>query len=220
MPQQWGLEAVKQEYAACKNTLPDPVRLRIHRSFSWLQQAVNSSDDDVKFMCLWVAFNAAYAKDLQSRLPSADKVGFREFLQKVCRHQHQDLHHLVWDTYSQGIRNLLNNQYVFQPFWDFHNGLVSESAWQEEFETAKKKSLRALKDNDTSTVLMVAFERIYTLRNQIFHGGATCGSQVNRMQLKCATGILMDTIPLFLHTMLTHPNEAVWGKPYYPVVID
>lgn len=214
------LEQVQTLYQSCHQDLPDPVRLRIHRSFSWLEQAQASSDDDMQFMCLWVAFNAAYARDLQHYDRGAESVVFRDFLQKICRFQPEALQHLIWDIYPNGIRQLLDNQFAFQPFWDFHNGLKTEAAWQNEFQYAKRKSLNAWKNKDTDVVLMVVFERIYTLRNQIFHGGATCGSSVNRQQLKSALGILTDTIPVFLHVMLMHPNEAVWGKPYYPLVKD
>ena len=41
-----------------------PFTLRMHRSLSWLKRAeAAGSDDDVAFMCLWIAFNAAYAQD-------------------------------------------------------------------------------------------------------------------------------------------------------------
>ena len=33
----------------------------------------------------------------------------------------QLLYELVWDKFSGAIRLLIGNQYVFQPFWDFHN---------------------------------------------------------------------------------------------------
>ena len=39
-----------------------PFTLRMHRALSWLQRAeAAGEDDDVAFVCLWIAFNAAYA---------------------------------------------------------------------------------------------------------------------------------------------------------------
>ena len=61
------------------------------------------------------------------------------------------------------------------------------------------------------------FDRLYTLRNQIIHGGATYSSQANRSQLKDACRILTSLLPLILHIMQQHPDYA-WGKPYYPFV--
>ena len=212
------LNMVEEQYHQVKTALSEPVRLRLHRSLSWLKQAEHSDDLDMKFMCLWVAFNAAYAIDAQNHLPAADKIGFRDFLQRICSVNNQHIYQLVWQTYSASIRTLLDSKYVFQPFWNHHNGLLSEEAWQEQFAAARRKSHKALQEQDTSSVLLVVFERLYTLRNQIFHGGATHASKVNRAQLKDANRILTDMLPLFLQVMLSKPNEGLWGKPYYPVV--
>ncbi|AUZ05815.1 MULTISPECIES: HEPN domain-containing protein [Vitreoscilla] len=209
---------VENVYAECKMDLSEPVRLRIHRSLSWLRQAERSEDLDVRFMCLWVAFNAAYAHDAQNTLPSADKIGFRDFLLKICSVNNDDIYHLVWQTYSSSIRNLLDSKYVFQPFWNHHNGIISDAVWQDAFSKARRRSHDALRDKDTSTILFVVFERLYTLRNQVFHGGSTHLSGVNRAQLKDAVRILSDMLPLFLQIMMSHPKEALWGNPYYPKV--
>ena len=218
MSEEHAVGDIENVYADCKDGLPDSVRLRAYRSLSWFKQAQQTEDLDLKFMCLWVAFNAAYAHDSQMALPSADKVGFRAFLQKICSINNDDIYHLVWQTYSASIRTLLDSKYVFQPFWNYHNGLVSEQAWEASFAQARRKSHEALKHKDTSTVLMVVFERLYTLRNQVFHGGSTHLSKVNRSQLKDGVRILNDMVPLFLFIMMKHPREAVWGRPYYPVV--
>lgn len=38
--------------------------LRVHRSLSWLQRAEQADDPDGRFVFLWIAFNAAYATDI------------------------------------------------------------------------------------------------------------------------------------------------------------
>lgn len=212
------IASVNEVYQNMHETLPDAVRLRVHRSLSWLKQAQLCQEDDLKFMCLWVAFNAAYAKDVKSETATADRSMFQEFLSLICSVDNEEIYRLVWKTYPQSIRILLDSKYVFQPFWKFHNGLKSEAAWKEEFEDAKKKSNRALENQDTSTVLLVVFERLYTLRNQIFHGGATFTSKVNRSQVKDAIRILSDLLPVFLLIMMSKPKEGLWGQPYYPLV--
>ena len=115
MSQTWNLQQVQQHYQQCKEQLPDPVRLRIHRSFSWLKQAAVNSSEDLQFMCLWVAFNAAYAKDLQNHDKPSESEEFRHFLQQICKADNQDIYQLIWQTYSASIRTLLDSQYVFQP---------------------------------------------------------------------------------------------------------
>ena len=65
--------------------------LRMNRSLSWLQRAQTAGDaggdDDVAFICLWIAFNAAYAQDTAGRMDSSasERQSFRDFVGQVCR---------------------------------------------------------------------------------------------------------------------------------------
>ncbi|WP_211251085.1 hypothetical protein [Stenoxybacter acetivorans] len=102
---------------------------------------------------------------------------------------------------------LLNNYYVFQPFWAFHNGQISETAWQEAFNLAKRKAHHALVAKDTDTILTVVFDRLYTLRNQIIHGGSTHNSSANRQQLKDGCAFLSQCVYLIIAAMLKHPQS-------------
>jgi len=76
---------------------------------------------------------------------------------------------------------------------------------------------RALAERDTVTVLGVVLSRIYTLRNQLMHGGATWNSSVNREQIRDCTNLLGKLVPLVIEIMLDHP-ETRWGDACYPVV--
>ena len=62
---------------------------------------------------------------------------------------------------------------MYQPFWDFHNGKISEEEWKARFERARKAANLALVNHKTVTVLAIILERTYPLRNQLIHGGAT-----------------------------------------------
>jgi hypothetical protein len=85
------------------------------------------------------------------------------------------------------------------------------------FADAKKAAQYALGHRDTVTVLSVALSRIYTLRNQLMHGGATWSSSVNRDQLRDCTNLMGKLVPLLIEIMLDHP-ETFWGDACYPVV--
>lgn len=203
-----------------KHNRPDALNLRLHRAFSWLSRAEASTDDlDIQFVTLWISFNAIYAREFVSER-SADRVGFSTFLNDVCRLDQQgQLYDLVWQKYSGSIRIMLQNRYVFQPFWDFQNGKISEDSWQADFDKANRKARTALQDKDTHAMLLVIFERLYTLRNQIVHGGSTWNSSVNRQQLKDGCQILLSVIPAIIRIMLQHPTQD-WGKPFYPVISE
>jgi hypothetical protein len=72
--------------------------------------------------------------------------------------------------------------------------------------------LKYLRDCRTSRILYLVFDRLYVLRNQLVHGGATYDGGVNRSQVKDGAEILKHLIPLFVDIMMDHP-EATWGKP-------
>jgi hypothetical protein len=70
-------------------------------------------------------------------------------------------------------RLLLDNRYIYQDFWNYRNGKLTETAWQRNFADANKAARTALAQRDTATVLSIVLSRLYTLRNQLMHGGAT-----------------------------------------------
>lgn len=178
-------------------------------------------DWDSQFIALWIAFNAAYAKEPVQGYAASDRGEFRQFIQTICRldSEHQ-IYDLVWHTFSDSFKTLLDNRYAFRPFWDYHNGYISESAWQKQFALARKKAHSALANKDTDTILAIVFDRLYTIRNQLIHGGATYASSVNRQQLKSGCAILSTCIPIILLIMQHHHTHADWGKPFYPVIKD
>lgn len=75
----------------------------------------------------------------------------------------------------------------------------------------------ALAKRDTVTVLGIVLSRIYTLRNQLMHGGATWNSTVNREQLRDCSRFMGKLVPLVIEVRMDHPT-ALWGDACYPVV--
>lgn len=142
------LQEIQHQFKQSKEQFNEDFRLRIHRSLSWLQQAEQAQqaqDFDSQFIFLWIAFNAAYAKDLGAGIRSVDKGLFVQFIYRICHLDQQ--HHIydsVWNTFSGSIRIILNNKFTFQQFWDYHNGLITETEWLESFERNKQKALNAL----------------------------------------------------------------------------
>ncbi len=192
--------------------------LRVHRSLSWLQRAEQADDADGRFVFLWIAFNAAYATDIDEHYRLSEQETFRAFLRKLCDLDHErQIEKLVWSEFSGSIRVLLDNPYVFQSFWDHQNGKITEQQWCERCADGRRKAQSALAQRDTADVLAVLFNRIYTLRNQIMHGGATWDSSINRPQLRDCGKLLGKLVPLIIHLMLENP-DTLWGDACYPVV--
>lgn len=82
----------------------------------------------------------------------------------------------------------------------------------------KNRKYCALKEKDSVDILMVLFNRMYTLRNQMVHGGATYKSSVNRKQLQDGCTILLALLPVFMVILLENAETLDLGKPFYPVV--
>jgi hypothetical protein len=124
---------------------------------------------------------------------------------------------LVWHEFPKSIRVLLDNRYVFADFWHWQNGSLTEAEFQARFAAANKAAHVALGKQDTVTVLAIVLSRIYVLRNQLVHGGATWGSSVNREQLRDCTNFMAKLVPLVIEVMMDHP-ATLWGQGTYPVV--
>lgn len=195
----------------------DAFNLRIHRGLSWLRKAGDlDADMDLQFISLWVAFNAIYAQDLTV---SQDKQSLRQFLHMICRKDTDGkIYGILWEKFSQPVRVLLDNQYVYQGFWDYQNQKISAAACKEGLEQEKRKVHLALKNKESADILLVLFSRLYTLRNQLVHGGATYSSSVNRKQLQDGCRILSALLPVFILVLLENAQTLDLGKPFYPVV--
>ena len=113
------------------------------------------------------------------------------------------------------MRILLANKYVHQPFCKHVNGVDGYGDWEARFH--RDIVNRALAGQQTSLILVLLFDRLYVLRNQILHGGATWNSSVNRSQVRDGAAMMGFLVLAFVKVMMDHPDEP-WGANYYPVV--
>jgi hypothetical protein len=214
-------EKLKARQRAERHAHHPNLGLRVHRALSWLnraEQLATEGDQDGSFVFLWIAFNAAYATEIDDRYRLSEQDSFRAFLQKLKDLDHPGrIEKLLWTEFAGSIRVLLDNQYVFQDFWNFKNGTLTEDEWKRRFADAKKVAQLALASRDSVTVLSVVMSRIYTLRNQLVHGGATWNSSVNRDQIRDCSNLLGKLVPLVIEIMLDNAT-TLWGDACYPVV--
>lgn len=210
---------LKERQRAIREQFPESLGLRVHRALSWLKRAEKEADDeDARFIFLWVSFNSAYANDLHNRNQFTEQGLFSHFIDVLIElDANKLLENIVWEQFPKSIRLLIDNKYIYQPFWEYHNGRIEESDWEEKFKKSKAAANRALGNSDTAKVLMIMFSRLYTLRNQLIHGGATWNSAVNREQVRDGAEIMNKLVPTIIHIMMESHNQ-VWGEPCYPVV--
>ena len=113
------------------------------------------------------------------------------------------------------MRLLIENEFVYKPFWEFQRGQTKE--WKKLHQRSIDESKQYLAVGNVEGLLEVVLDRLYVLRNQLLHGGATYKSKINRSQLRDGCNMLKLMVPLTISLMLN--NEQVdWGKIHYPVV--
>lgn len=196
---------------------PDATRIRLHRALSWLDRAGREDKDpDAAFIFLWIAFNAAYAREFGDG--NNERQRLVQFIATlVAADLDRQVHALVFKAFSGPIRTLIGNKYVFEPFWRALREHDSSNRWESAFHASQKATLASIVRGDTATVLAIVFDRLYVLRNQLVHGGATWNSRINRAQVRDGVRILAAVIPVLLGLMLDCPGLGL-GDVLYPVV--
>lgn len=215
------LTKTNEYYQERKLSFDETFRTRIHRSLSWLRKAdsfIEESDLDMKFICLWIAFNAAYGKSLPALDHScSEKYAFKSFIEKIISLDSVNLlASVVCGKYAMRISFLVENKFTFQKYWDFTKGVEEASDWKRSLSASVKKYNDCRISMDVSTILSIVFDRLYVLRNQLMHGGSSCGSKLNRETIDDAVGFLSDLIPsMLLVMMLNYKKDHDWGELFY-----
>lgn len=208
---------LKDRHRQIREQEPDALRLRIHRALSWLIRSEQEHDDpDLRFVLQWIALNAAYAREFGRE--ETERTRAKAFLDTLVTLDTQKrLHQALFQQFTGPIRTLIDNKFTFEPFWTAMRTHDASNRWEEGFANSKKAAFAAVMQGDTTKVLGIVFDRLYVLRNQLVHGGATWNSQVNRAQLADAVAILGTLVPLIVSVMMDHPDQD-YGDALYPVV--
>lgn len=113
-----GLKAWQREV---REDFPPALALRTHRALSWLQRAEKETEDKgARFIFLWIAFNAAYANEIHDRRLFSEQKVLINFLHRLLEVDEQGLiYKILWKQYPGALRVLIDNKYVYGPFWDY-----------------------------------------------------------------------------------------------------
>jgi hypothetical protein len=210
---------LKARFKASDDAHGEPTRIRLHRAISWLGRAEAASredDPDVSFILLWIAFNAAYAQEFGFEQRERDQL--RSFIDRlVAADTAKVLHGLLFSQFTGPVRTLVDNRFVFEPFWKALREHDASGRWEQLFADRKKQALDAMMSGRTGDLLAIVLDRLYVLRNQLVHGGATWNSQLNRQQVGDGARLLGSLVPAIIGLMLDHP-ELDYGAIAYPVV--
>lgn len=210
-------DMLKIWFKSMNQDFPDEFNIRMHRAIQWYKRAEKEADDyDAQFIFLWISFNAAYAELFG--VQNSERVNLKNFFTKVIAiDEDEKLHQLLFKEFTGVIRNLIQNQYVYEPFWRAMREHDSSESWKWSFESSKKAAMDSLFKHETVNVLTVIFDRLYILRNQLVHGGSTWNSKVNRQQVKDGADFMDKFVPLIIQLMVLSSEED-WGELTYPVL--
>jgi hypothetical protein len=191
--------------------------IRLHRAISWVKCAEESAENpDIKFITLWIAFNACYADNENHDISLTEKKRFKDFIRRlVMLDTEEHFFKLLWHKFSGPLKLLVDNKFAYKQFWDAQRG--EKVDWERLFNQSKIDSRNYLAHQQVPELLGVVLDRLYTVRNQLIHGGATYNSKVNRAQVKDAGQILEFLMPIIIDIMLENINED-WGVINYPVI--
>ena len=210
---------LKEIHRLKRENYTDEFSIRIHRSLSWIDRAEKKDEDiDARFIFYWIAFNSAYSAIQSNNYFDTERRVYKDFFEKILNHdQNEYVYNAIWQQFSGSVRSLLNNQFIYGPFWNFQNGHEGFEDWEQKFSESKSIALKALQNKNILFILEILFDRLYTLRNQILHGGATWNGKVNRSQVKDGQSIIGFFVPNFLQIMMDNQNEN-WGRLSFPIV--
>jgi hypothetical protein len=75
----------KAKQLEVRDNFPMPLTMRVHRGLSWLGRAEKEADDsDVRFILLWIGFNALYAGNIDEALSNERRV-FQKFFSTLVK---------------------------------------------------------------------------------------------------------------------------------------
>lgn len=198
------------------------LNLRLRRSLSWLERAERERKDcDASFVFYWIAFNAAYGQqDSPWHDQEREKDLYHKYLQRIIDGDWSAVRTTVWPHLESPIKSLMNNEHVFQPSWRSQDQESDSQDWKQKFKESQTQMARALHQRNLAlSHLCELLDRLYTLRNQLLHGGATYRGRVNRPQVEDGALIMAGLMPCFIKVMIDNP-ETDWGLPRYPVRPD
>ena len=207
---------LKENHRQVRDQQTENAKIRIHRALSWLKNIDSLNEPDLIFIHLWISFNAAYADDFHET--KSERACLKNFLNQIVElDRNKHIHNALFTKFSGPIRNLIDNKFAFEPFWKAMREHDSSDKWKEWFNQHKSDAIKVMTGGNTSALLSIILDRIYTLRNQLIHGGSTYDSSINRQQINDACQIMADLVPMILDIMIkNHDND--FGEIAYPVV--
>jgi len=189
-----------------------PVLIRFHRACSWLARVDQAAPDDhdERLIFGWIAFNAWYGQwDDAIGGPLSEKRAWPLFCKKVVALDKVGRIGDMLDEHRQLVLKIVDDQWISKQVWEEPDRSVNPG-WRN-FHVRD-----ALREKRWEAILQQTLTRIYFVRCQLVHGGATWNGSVNRTAVRRTSIMLGHILPTLIETIIDHGAEQDWGDICYP----
>lgn len=219
-PERFTVDDLKNRWEPHKERLAElntkhPTLVRFHRACSWLRAADSldeSAEADLQFVSLWISLNSLYGRwDEARREPKPDKESSREFRKRVLELD-QDCHvEGVLLRHKPLVLKILESEFLSEYFWEEPSDARARQSRKTRYEAPTWYV-----ENNWAMILDRLIERVYLLRCQLMHGGATFGGKLNRDSIRWCSTALRHLLPAFLMVIIDRGADEDWGVMCYP----
>jgi hypothetical protein len=204
---------LRRSWKPFKASAPEETAVRMHRMFSWLARSqelpVDSSEDDARLVWLWAAWNAIYgtwneaAGKPEEDLPSQERCLMMLYEADARSNRHLQAFLIEHKKLASA---LCGDLWLSRQFWS-----EGKIAAEKNAERAKRNFLEAMREKRYRAALDLTLARVYLGRCQLVHGAATCGSKLNRAQIRRCAAFMGHLLPV-LATIITESfHDKDWG---------
>ncbi len=185
--------------------------IRVWRAMSWLERVELAGDIEDRFIRSWIGFNALYGRLDDERRAWGDREALGTFLPMVWRLDDHGRIRCVLCSKQLDVLRLIENKFLYDRFW-----LEPERNHDRELRRIVREMLPRFGTSRMLPVLQVLFDRLYIMRNQVFHGASTKGSSLNRRTLTYSADLLGRLLPVMIDAIIRNGLNEDWGEVCFP----
>jgi len=204
-------------------------RRRVNRMDVWIDLAEKAERNahHVRFVLLWIAYEAAYAHTPESGRPPSGRSGEPSFWRNASKLNRNELQSVL-RAHREPITVLLELRWANQHFWfkttkmeNVETAKQWEHAFKEHVQIAKSDFARAIDTGDSASItkaLKYLFDVLHVVRNQIVHGASAGERSLGITQVRAGAQVLGALVPCFRRIIHNNIKSGQWGIPPFPHV--
>ncbi len=188
-----------------------PFAIRVWRALSWLERAEQAGEVEDQFIASWISFNALYGRLDNENRAWGDREAMGAFLSAIWNLDDEGQIRRVLCRRQLPVLKLVETKYLYDKFW-----LAPGDNYDHELHQIIRDLLPRFGKSNMLCVLRALFDRLYVMRNQVFHGASTKGSNLNRRTLTQSAAMLGEILPVMIGIMIEYGIEKDWGGVCFP----